>query len=357
MPSGGIAIYFKLTCTCAFGWEVHSPRIGELTVGKSTNNPVSIAVVYRTGDHAIVLERIQFYDKITNSTQLAEGRKFVIGDFNARLGEETGDKCKSRNIFIENKACPFLKKFMAHSHLLRASPTYAHTPPSTCISIDNKGSSIIDYVLYDQDQPKVAMWYDINFATKHASALVNISKAESTTWNGQSEKWISYTSNHPFWDAFRFNICIEEGNNVMISNKSISKRYQELTEALVNARTKSESVGKKARKFSTSKKQKREANNFWTNAFKAVRKILPPQEWEEAIELHHKATRSSQETSAKSAASALIQSVCSNIKSNPKIAYAAFNQSRNQKKEPLPRIVNISKTGRYTSNNQEVFND
>ena len=84
--------------------------------GKIDKQSGLIAVVYGTGDHATVLERTQFYNKITNSTQLAEGRKFVIGDFNARLGEETGDKCKSRNIFIENKACPFLKNVW-HNHI------------------------------------------------------------------------------------------------------------------------------------------------------------------------------------------------------------------------------------------------
>ena len=112
---------------------------------KTAKENLHFCFFYAPGSHHPLQLRVQFYDIFTTKFKefAAEGKVYLIGDTNARLGIALNDRnYKDQLITNSNKA--LLTEFLEYSGLVILNKVYCFAQPPD--EIPNKRRSIIDFV-------------------------------------------------------------------------------------------------------------------------------------------------------------------------------------------------------------------
>ena len=184
----------------------------------STSKNLYICGVYAPTASCSEKRKTSFWDELNRTTsefQTFPGYCILAGDFNARLGEITGDHATNSNMG------PFLEFLDSHPPLtnINALKTYGQF---TFVNISNGNSSIIDYMLTDMEASKIlehkVLAGDLGTSaqTAHKALLSKI------TLTVQEEPYIS-SKKRPKWR------CLNE-KNVLRYSKCLKNELLDLTD-------------------------------------------------------------------------------------------------------------------------------
>ena len=178
--SGGIVFYYKdqlrfrisivSTSTCNSILWIHMRH------HHSASKDLYICGVYAPTASCPEKRKTSFYDELNRTTskfQTFPGYCILAGDFNARIGEISGDHATNSNMG------PFLEFLDSHPPLVNINvlKTYGQY---TFVNISNGNSSIIDYMLTDMQASKIpehnVLAGDLGTSTQtaHKALLSNI---------------------------------------------------------------------------------------------------------------------------------------------------------------------------------------
>ena len=171
-------------------------RIREVTMSYDKH---TIHILHVYGPQAINEQEVnEFYGNLNRRLVALKDRDYLIlGDFNARLGEQK-----------TNKATSNLQDFILRNKLLRQTPKYLGGIPATCLGI-TKGTSVVDHLLLCEKPSfqtyNFESWFQGGAKSHHAVMSFNINwegikklphpypPAPINVWTGLNKKqWEEY---------------------------------------------------------------------------------------------------------------------------------------------------------------------